>query len=66
MKDYAKKHGLDKKLKGCYDWRSMSYTAFIEHCKKHKLKKTSKDPVLPEEAAHDFHGDDHHDHSHLE
>lgn len=64
VREYAKKHGIDKKLKWYYSWRSMSYAAFIEYTKRQKFKVSSKDPILPEEAAHGFH-DHKHEHSHL-
>lgn len=65
VKEYAKKNGLDKKVKGLYTWRSMSYPAFLKYLEKDKYKASTKDKIIVEPAAHDLHGDEHGHHPHV-
>lgn len=68
LKAYAEKNGLDNNIKWQYDWKRLSYPAFIEYLKKNSLKATNKDLILPDARHHLQHDDDHHHapHAHME
>ncbi len=65
VKEYAKKNGLDKKVKWLYTWRSMSYPAFLKYLEKDKYTASAKDNIIVDHAAHDLHGDGHGHHPHV-
>lgn len=64
IKKHTEKHGLDKKAKSLYNWKRMSYPAFLRYLEKEKLKATTKD-IIVADAEHNLHGHDH-AHAHME
>ncbi len=62
IKEYAKKKWLDdKKIKGLYTWKAMSYPAFLKYLETENLQASTKDVIVPD-AHHDL---DHDEHAHM-
>lgn len=63
VREYAKKHGLDEKIKNLYSSKRMSYPAFIRYLQSWHFESTKKDELLPDAGHHHEHAPHAHLHS---